>query len=153
MRMTDLIFSALYLAALIIAFSQVSSLSEMASATYTSAKLYPQLVLGIGILVGVVETARTLIAAQPEGAPDFRAVWADAFRARRMVLLALFVIYLFSIKPVGFLVATFLFCFLTTIILAPMRGLKLCLIAACVALSTVGLIYVLLVIYLQAFLP
>ncbi|MFV0386077.1 tripartite tricarboxylate transporter TctB family protein [Paracoccus sp. (in: a-proteobacteria)] len=153
MRTTDLIFSALYLAALIVAFSQMSSLSEIAAATHTSAKLYPQLVLGIGILVGVIETFRTLATPQPEGAPDLRAVWADAFRRRRMVLLALFIVYLFTIQPAGFLIATFVFCFATTAILAPVRDLRLFLTAAVVALATVGLIHVLLVIYLEAFLP
>ena len=153
MRTTDLIFSGIYLAVLLIAFTQVSALSEIRSASVTSAKLFPQLVLGLGLLVGVIEAIRTLLQRVPDDAPSFRTIWAHTFRQRRMMLLGLFVIYLFAIKPLGFLVATGLFCFVATFVLAPSRGPTTALIGLCVSLCTLALIYVLLVIYLQAFLP
>ncbi|WP_306152107.1 tripartite tricarboxylate transporter TctB family protein [Roseovarius sp. MMSF_3281] len=153
MRTTDLLFSALYLGVLLIAFGQMAGLNENSGAVYTSAKLYPTLVLGIGLLVGVIETTRTLLTKLPADAPTFSVVWQHAFGPRRMLLLGLFVVYLLAIKPVGFLVATFVFCFATTAALAPVRGPRLFLIAGVVALSTLAVIYLLLVVYLEAFLP
>jgi hypothetical protein len=80
-------------------------------------------------------------------------VWAKAFATRRMVLLGLFIAYLVAIKQIGFLVATGVFGFVTIMTLAPRRDLRTIVIAALASSGTLALIYVLLVVYLQAFLP
>lgn len=152
MRATDLLFSAVYIIAFLIAATQLSQLAEMNSAT-VSAKLFPWLVVGTGLAVGVIETLRTLMTAEPEGAPTLRVIWSSAFARRRMVLLGLFILYLVLIKPVGFLIATAAFIFGTTVILTPRPTVISTITAALVSAGTLGLIYVLLVIYLEAFLP
>lgn len=152
MRTTDLLFSCVYLLALLIAFSQISSLSEFGGGV-TSAKFYPQLVLGAGLLVGIIETIRILLAEVQKDDPSFASTWSKTFQAKRMVLLAMFVIYLMAMKPLGFLVATGLFCFVTVVLLSPTRNAKLYVAAALVTTATLVLIYLLLVVYLQAFLP
>ncbi|MBO0906186.1 tripartite tricarboxylate transporter TctB family protein [Jiella sonneratiae] len=151
MRKTDLIFSAVFILAFLVAASQLFALSDLNSAV-VSAKLFPWLVVGLGLLMGVLETGRTLVAGDPSGV-SFAEVWAQAFARRRMLLLVLFVVYLFAIQPVGFLLATGLFCFLTVVLLAPKRSPAVVAAAAALAIGSVAFIYILLVVYLQAFLP
>lgn len=152
MRKTDLLLSAIYVIALIAAATQLPFSSDLSSTT-ASAEIFPWLVVGTGLLVGVIETLRTIIAKEPAGAPTFGEIWAKAFAARRMMLLGFFVVYLIVIKPLGFLVATALFLFGTISMLTPQPNLKSYSIAAALTAATLGLIYVLLVVYLQAFLP
>ncbi|MCP1200559.1 tripartite tricarboxylate transporter TctB family protein [Notoacmeibacter sp. MSK16QG-6] len=154
MRTIDLIFSGVYLTVLLIAFTQIGDLREISAASFTSAKLFPQLVLGLGLVMGVIETLRTLFLPSPadEGI-GFRQTLAMTFRPRRMLLLALFVIYLAAIKPLGFLIATGIFCFATIALLTPRVTPVSLVIAALVSVCTLALIYQLLVVYLQAFLP
>lgn len=153
MRTTDILFSAVYLSVMLIGFTQIGNLTEFSASGITSAKFYPQLVLGLGLLTGVIETGRTLMSNIYAEQPDFASTWRGAFRPRRMVLLALFIVYLLSMKPLGFMVSTAAFCFVTTVLLAPVRNPKLALVAGLVTLGTLALIYLLLVVYLQAFLP
>lgn len=152
MRTSDLIFSALYITALLIAASQLSKLSEM-NAAVVSAKLYPWLMVGTGLAMGVLETLRILVSKEPEGAPSFSVIWHRAFARRRMMLLAAFVIYLAAISFVGFLVATAFFCFGTILLLTPKPRMTTVAVGALTTAGTLGLIYVLLVVYLEAFLP
>ncbi|TPW30374.1 tripartite tricarboxylate transporter TctB family protein [Pararhizobium mangrovi] len=152
MKTNDLLFSAFYIVVLLIAGTQLSKLSDTNSAMVSS-KLFPTLVIGAGLAVGVIETLRTLIAKTPDGAPSFSMVWSKAFAARRMMLLGVFVVYLFTITLVGFLVATSVFCFVAIILLTPKPRPSTFLGAAIVTAGTIGVIYELLVVYLQAFLP
>ena len=152
MRATDLLFSTLYLGVLLIAFFQISGLNEFGSGVY-SEKFYPQLIMSVGIIVGVVETIRVVLTKTLSSDTRFSEIWANAFRARRMVLLGLFVVYLTVMQSVGFLIATGAFCFITILFLSPRITATSVLTAAIVSGCTLILIYVLLVIYLQAFLP
>jgi hypothetical protein len=152
MRTSDLIFSAFYIVALLIAASQLSKLSDMNTAM-VSAKLYPWLVVGGGLAMGVLETLRTFALKEPEGAPSFSVIWHRAFARRRMILLAAFVVYLAAITFVGFLVATTIFCFGTILLLTPKPRMTTVIVSALTTAGTLGLIYVLLVVYLEAFLP
>lgn len=152
MRASDLAFSALYLIALIIAATQISELAEWDSSVVSS-HFYPWLVLGVGLVMGGLETLRTLFLEKAGDGPSFREVWARSFSGRRMLLLGLFVLYLFLIVPLGFMVATAGFCFLTVVLLAPGFSVRSAVIAALLAGGTVGFIYLLLVVYLEAFLP
>lgn len=152
MRTTDLLFSAAYLLIFIVLGSQISHLDSSSSAT-VSAQLYPWLVIGTGVFVGVIETARTLLASHGGGEPGFSELWNRALAPRRLLLLGLFVIYLAAITSVGFLSATAVFTFVTMIALSPRRDLKTFVVALISTAALVGFIYVLLVVYLQAFLP
>ena len=152
MRTSDLAFSLLYLLALIIAATQISNLAEWGSSSVSS-HLYPWLVVGVGLVMGGLETLRTLFLEKASDGPSLREVWAKSFAARRMLLLGLFVLYLFLIVPLGFMVATAGFCFLTVVCLTPKVTAKTGLIAACLAAGTVAFIHLLLVVYLEAFLP
>lgn len=152
MRTSDLAFSLLYLLALIIAATQIGMLAEWGSSTVSS-HLYPWLVVGAGLVMGGLETLRTLFLEKASDGPSLREVWAKSFAARRMLLLGLFVLYLFLIVPLGFMVATAGFCFLTVICLTPKVNVKTGVIAACLAAGTVAFIHLLLVVYLEAFLP
>ncbi|MEW5423318.1 tripartite tricarboxylate transporter TctB family protein [Amorphus sp. 3PC139-8] len=152
MRTTDLIFSAVYLIALAIAASQISQLSDTTS-TVVSSHLFPWVVLGTGLVMGGLETVRTVVAGNPAGAPTFRQVWEHAFKWRRLLLFVLFVVYLLAITTVGFMPATAVFCFATIILLSPKRSLREVILAAVITGATIYLIYLLLVVYLQAFLP
>lgn len=152
MRITDLIFSAIYLLVLGIGITQISHLSDTTS-TVISSHLFPWLVLGGGLVMGVLETARVVFVGEAPDAPSLRTVWARAFSMRRLTLLALFIVYLFAITSVGFVGATAVFCFATIMVLTPRRSLKEALIAAAISGATIAGIYALLVVYLQAFLP
>lgn len=152
MRKNDLIFSGVYMLVMVIAASRLFQLEEMGAAV-VSAKLYPWLIIGVGLVMGVVETVRVFLAAQLADDPGLSAIWSRAFTPRRMILLVLFIAYLALIQPLHFLLATGLFCFATAVILAPRRDLKALVIAAAVSLAAIGLIYLLLVVYLKAFLP
>lgn len=152
MRKTDLLFSAFYMAVLLVAASQISQLSDISDAV-VSAKLFPWLVIITGMALGVLEIGRTLLSSPDMNAPGFSIIWAKAFAPRRMVLLALFIAYLYAIELFGFLVATGLFCFITVMTLAPLRSPRTAITAIAVSIGTLTLIYVLLVIYLEAFLP
>ncbi|MBL1437751.1 MAG: tripartite tricarboxylate transporter TctB family protein [Rhodobacteraceae bacterium] len=152
MRATDLFFSAFYIILLAVAGTQLSQLSDINSAEISS-KLYPTLVVSIGLIMGVLETVRVLFARGGESLPKLSEVWAPAFNRRRMTLLFLFVVYLIAIKPVGFLVSTGMFCFGTIFILSPQRNLRVAAISIAVSAGILSLIYLLLVVYLEAFLP
>lgn len=152
MRKTDMIFSVIYIIVMAVAGTQLLQLQDMSSSV-VSAKLYPWLVIGIGGIVGLLELLRSMIAQRDPEAPSFAEIWNRAFAARRMILLALFVVYLIAIKPVGFLIATATFCVVTILVLSPQRSVAGAGIAVGVSVGTVALIYVLLVVYLQAFLP
>lgn len=152
MRTTDLIFTALYIVAFLVCATQLFSLQEMSSSV-VSAKLFPWGVIIIGIAMGLIEGLRTILAPEPENTPTFREIWQHAFTPRRMTLLGLFIAYLISIKIVGFLVATAVFCAGTILILSPQRNLSVAALAVAIAGGTLGLIYLLLVVYLEAFLP
>lgn len=152
MRKTDLLLSAFYIIALVISATQLSSIGEMNSST-VSAKLWPWLVIGSGLVMGLVETIRTIVARQPADAPTFEDIWAKAFAMRRMLILGLFILYLVLIQPIGFLIVTALFLFGTIVILTPQPNARSVAAAAAVTAGTLGLIYLLLVVYLQAFLP
>ena len=152
MRTSDLIFSFLYIAALLIAATQLFKLSDMNDAV-VSAKLYPWLVVGTGLAVGGLETLRTLVSKESGEVSSISVLWHRAFAHRRMILLGLFVVYLAAIAFVGFLVSTAMFCFCTIVVLAPKRSMKTVVVAALTTAGTLGLIYVLLVVYLEAFLP
>ncbi|SKA38021.1 tripartite tricarboxylate transporter TctB family protein [Consotaella salsifontis] len=152
MRKTDLIFSAVFILCFVVAASQLFKLEDMNSAV-VSAKLFPWLVVGLGLVVGVLETIRTLLSASDDKRRSLRAISAVAFAPRRMMLLALFVAYLFAIQPIGFLLATAIFCVATIVLLAPRRSFGTVAVACAIAVGTSSFIYVLLVVYLQAFLP
>jgi hypothetical protein len=152
MRTTDLAFAGLYLLVLAIAASQISHLSDTSS-TIVSTKLYPWVVLGTGLLMGGLEALRTVLAGSQPDDPTFGAVWAGAFSRRRTLLLVLFVLYLAAITSFGFIASTAVFCFASIVILSPARSLRETIMAAVIAAAVIGLIYVLLVVYLQAFLP
>lgn len=152
MRKTDIMFSVVYIIVMAIAATQLLDLEDMSSAV-VSAKLYPWLVIGIGGFVGLLELLRSIFARPDPDAPSFAEIWHSALAPRRMRLLALFIIYLLAIKPIGFLIATAIFCTVTILVLSPKRDVTGAAIAVSVSVGTVGLIYLLLVVYLQAFLP
>lgn len=152
MRKTDIILSIAYIAMMAVAATQLFSLEDMSSAV-VSAKLYPWLVIGIGGIMGILELLRSILARRDPNDATFAEIWQSAFAPRRMMLLGLFVLYLIAIKPLGFLIATATFCILTIAALSPRRTAGGYAIAATVSAGTVGLIYLLLVVYLQAFLP
>ena len=116
-------------------------------------KLYPWLVVGAGLAVGGLETLRTLVSKESGEVSGISVIWHRAFARRRMILLGLFVVYLAAIAFVGFLASTAMFCFCTILVLAPKRSMKAAVVAALTTAGTLGLIYVLLVVYLEAFLP
>ena len=140
------------MAVLLVAASQLSQLKDN-SAAVVSAQLFPWLVVTTGMVIGLLETLRTILSRPDGNAPTFSMVWAKAFATRRMVLLGLFVAYLVAINLIGFLAATGVFGFVTIMTLAPQRDLRTVVIAALASTGTLALIYVLLVVYLQAFLP
>ncbi|MEF2072708.1 tripartite tricarboxylate transporter TctB family protein [Consotaella aegiceratis] len=152
MRKNDLLFSAIYLLVMLVAASRLSRLGDLNSAV-VSAKLYPWLVIGTGLLVGVVETGRVIFAARPANDAGFSFMWSRAFASKRVTLLVLFIAYLLLIETLHFTYATAIFCFATIVSLSPRRGLGDVLLAAAISAATVGAVYVLLVVYLQAFLP
>ncbi|WP_136067449.1 tripartite tricarboxylate transporter TctB family protein [Modicisalibacter radicis] len=152
MRVNDLLFSLLFILLFVVAATQITQLSEIASAT-VSARLFPEMVIGGGILMGVIEMIRTLVSRPRNDDPGFRESWKEAFLRRRMYLLGLFTVYLIAITHVGFLVATAVFCFVTILVLAPRIKPASLVIALAVTVGLLGLIYVLLVVYLKAFLP
>lgn len=152
MRATDLVFAALYLLVLAVAATQISHLSDT-NATIVSTKLYPSIVLGTGLAMGGLEALRTVFAGHQPDDPTFRGIWAGAFSRRRALLLILFVAYLAAITSFGFIASTAVFCFVSVMVLSPVRSVREAIIAAVIAAAVIALIYVLLVVYLQAFLP
>ena len=152
MRATDLAFAVVYLLVLAIAASQISHLSDTSS-TVVSSKLYPWVVVAAGLLMGGLEAVRTAFAGNQPDDPTFGEVWAGAFSRRRTLLLFLFILYLAGISSLGFIASTAIFCFVSIMVLSPVRSVRGGIIAAVIAAAVIGLIYVLLVVYLQAFLP
>lgn len=152
MRKNDLLFSAIYMILMLVAGSRLLRLEDMSSAVI-SAKLYPWLIIGTGLIMGVVETGRALLAPKLANEPGSAGIWSRAFASRRIVLLVLFIAYLVLIPTLHFIYATGLFCFATMVALSPRRNLSTMLLAAGISAVTVGAIYLLLVVYLQAFLP
>ena len=152
MRKNDLIFSAVYMLIMLVAASRLFRLEDLGSAV-VSAKLYPWLVVGTGLVMGVIETGRVIVASRPASDPGLSAIWSRAFAPRRMILLVLFISYLALIETLHFSVATGLFCFTTIVALSPRWSFGRILSAAAISAATVGAVYLLLVVYLQAFLP
>jgi putative tricarboxylic transport membrane protein len=103
--------------------------------------------------MGGLEVLRTVLAGSQPDDPTFSAVWAGALSRRRTLLLVLFVLYLAAITSFGFVASTAAFCFASIVILSPTRSLRGMILAAVIAAAVIGLIYLLLVVYLQAFLP
>lgn len=152
MRITDLAFAGIYLLVLAIAATQISELSN-ASAEVVSSHLYPWVVIGVGLTMGGLETLRTAAAGNQSGDPSFTEVWSGAFSSRRTRLLLLFVLYLGVISVFGFVASTAAFSFAVIMILSPTRTWRGAAIAAAISAGVIALIYLLLVVYLQSFLP
>lgn len=152
MRKNDLLFSAIYMILMLVAASRLFRLEDMSSAVI-SAKLYPWLIIGTGLVMGAVETGRAIFAPKLANEPSLAQIWSRAFASRRIVLLVLFIAYLALIPTLHFIYATGLFCFTAMVALSPRRNPSAMLLAAGISIVTIGAIYLLLVVYLQAFLP
>jgi hypothetical protein len=152
MRITDIAFAGIYLLVLAVAATQISELSN-ASAEVVSSHLYPWVVIGTGLAMGGLETLRTAVAGSQAGDPSFTKVWEAAFASRRTQLLLLFILYLAAISFVGFVASTSVFSFVAIMILSPTRTWRGAAIAVAVTAGVIALIYFLLVVYLQSFLP
>lgn len=154
MRANDIFFCVLYLVVLGLAGEQIADLVDANSAVISS-ELYPTLIIGTGAAIGLFELARTIIAPPIKDGQGFFQYWAPAVAPGRLLLLFLFIAYLALIQLIGFLVATTVFCIGCMILLTPRRNRSLMAYVTALIVSAVlvGFIYLILVVYLQAFLP
>ena len=113
---------------------------------YAGPEVFPKAITGIFLVMSLVLLIKSFIADQPY---DKKLI----LNKRQAVMFAGFIVYVLSIKVIGYLYATPVYTALTIFYLIPKKNVKEAITAAAIGLVTTGAVFYVFAVELKVFLP